>query len=444
MAETFAQIEARRKREAAARAARPNTGASQGFLGTLKSLAPGGQKANLGALSRNVVNFAGEASGVYDINRGVNELKKGNIAGGLGRIALGAVGFVPGVGAVSKGVTAAAKAAKATKFVTAATKAKPVAALAASRPVVAVTPAAKLLARPVVATNKGLQNVATKAFTPVYKAKTAPGRFIGAAINPATIAGVALSTVGALAAPTATGPTYRPAGVTPRGGGGTYLDINTATPGGAGGTGTRPGTGGGTGPGGSGGGGTTPDGTPPSTEIPTLVNPIGEGGAGGTGMGSEDTGMGSAFATSQEQTGALATGGGAASTGGATPVGIPGGVQVAGADFAANLAANAAQSYGRQAGLREALAQGIEGVQGSAADIIGGRSQAILGQGLTGQRRQYQTGMAAEVQRQVSEQEASRRAYNEAVNQAYSQQAQQILEAARARSEQAAQIRRIG
>jgi hypothetical protein len=52
--------------------------------------------------------------------------------------------------------------------------------------------------------------------------------------------------------------------------------------------------------------------------------------------------------------------------------------------------------------------------------------------------------MAAEVQRQVAEQEASRRAYNEAMSQAYSQQAQQILDAAQARSEQAAKIRRIG
>jgi hypothetical protein len=151
------------------------------------------------------------------------------------------------------------------------------------------------------------------------------------------------------------------------------------------------------------------------------------------------------FATSADTAGSqFMTGGGTQATGGATPVGIPGGAQVAGADYLANLAANAAQSYGRQAGLREALAQGIEGVQGSAADIIGGRSQAILGQGITGQRRQYQTGMAGEVQRQVGEQEASRQAYNAAVSQAYSQQAQAILDAARARSEQAAQIRRIG
>jgi hypothetical protein len=438
MAESFAQIEARRKREAAAKAARPNTGKSQSVGGVLKSLLPGGQKANLGGLGQSAKNFAGEASGVYDIGRGVKELQKGNVAGGLGRIALGAVGFVPGVGAVSKGVSAAAKAAKASKVVTAAAKSKPVTALATSRPIVAATPVARAVARPVIATNKGLQNVATKAFTPVYKAKTPVGRFINAAINPATIAGVALSTVGALAAPTATGPTYRAPGVVPRGGGGTYLDINTATPGGA--------------------GGTIPPYTPTEPDVrPKPTPPVGDGGSGtgeggtgtgdggmGSGTGSGDTGMGSAFATSQEQTGALATGGGAASTGGATPVGIPGGVQVAGADFAANLAANAAQSYARQAGLREALAQGIEGVQGSAADIIGGRSQAILGQGLTGQRREYQTGMAGEVQRQVGEQEASRRAYNEAMSQAYSQQAQQILEAAQARSEQAAQIRRIG
>ena len=443
MAESFAQIEARRKREAAARAARPNTGASQGFLGTLKSLAPGGQKANLGALSRNVVNFAGEASGVYDINRGVNELKKGNIAGGLGRIALGAVGFVPGVGAVSKGVTAAAKAAKATKFVTAATKSKPVVSLAASRPIVAAAPVARVLARPVVATNKGLQNVATKAFTPAYKAKTPVGRFAATALtSPATIAGVGLSTVGALTAPTTTGPTYRTPGVVPRGGGGTYLDINTATPGGTG-TGTTPGTGGGTGPGtGPGaGGGTT---TTPTSEAPIIQTPSFGGDFGVNTNTIEGINQASGFTTSGEQTGALTTGGGAASTGGATPVGVPGGVQVAGADFAANLAADAAKSYARQAGLREALAQGIEGVQGSAADIIGGRSQAILGQGLTGQRRQYQTGVAAEVQRQVAEQEASRRAYNEAVSQAYAQQAQQIIDAAQARSEQAAKIRRIG
>jgi hypothetical protein len=52
--------------------------------------------------------------------------------------------------------------------------------------------------------------------------------------------------------------------------------------------------------------------------------------------------------------------------------------------------------------------------------------------------------MAGETQRSISEQEASRNAYNAAVNQAYSTQAQAILDAARARSEQAARIRQIG
>lgn len=430
MAESFAQIEARRKREAAARAARPNTGKSQGVGGVLSSLLPGGQKANLGGLGQSAKNFAGEVSGVYDIGRGVKELQKGNIAGGLGRIALGAVGFVPGVGAVSKGVTAAAKAAKATKFVTAATRSKPVTALAASRPVTAVRPAVTTLGRPVVAANRGLQNIATRAYTPLYAAKTPIGRVAATALtSPAVLAGIGLSTVGALTAPGAAGYTTRQPGTTPRGQGGLSLGINVPAAGGTGGTGSLPGTGGGTGPG------------------------TGPGGAGGTGGVGEDGKIGGESAILEETVPVVETP--TPEVEKVTPVfttsgdvaakpGVPGEVQVAEADYIANLAANAAASYGRQAGIREALAQGIEGVQGSAADIIGGRSQAILGQGITGQRRQYQTGVAREVQQQTAEKEASRRAYTEAVRQAYEKQAQEVLNRAQFRAEQAAQIKRIG
>lgn len=448
MAETFAD---RAKREGDARRAaiaaeqrrkaaqpkpaqpKPNTGKSQSTGGVLKSLLPGGQKANLGGLGQSAKNIAGEVSGVYDIKRGVTELGKGNIAGGLGRIGMGAIGLVPIVGTAARGATSAlraanvlSKASKGNTFVSAATKGERAIMSPLIKPKV-ITP------RPTTAGRLGqkvTRNLPSKASSP-YALAT-----FGAPVVSGIVSGIKSGL-----APTATATAPVPVGAPERAWQQTQLAarlLGQSMP-----TPTTQGptiTGGGVTPTGTGSTPETPDVVVPSfgTETPSVTVPsFGDI----VGTGSTET---PGISTSTEKTGALTTGGGAAAMGGATPVGLPGGVQVAGADYAANLAAAAAQSYGRQAGLREALAQGIEGTQGRAADIIGGRSQAILGQGITGQRREYQTGMAAETQRQVGEQEASRRAYNEAVNQAYAQQAQQILDRAQARSEQAAQIRRIG
>lgn len=424
-----------KKYNAAAAAYKPpakpkkNTGASQSVGGVLSSLGRGGQAANWGGLSRSLVNIAGEASGVYDLNRARNEWNKGNKVGAAGRAALGLVGFVPGLGAASKAISGAAKLAKGTRLVTAASKARPVAAVVGSRPGSMVRTALQ----PVAKANTTLQKVSDFSYTPLYKAKTSAGRFVSPLLtSPAVIAGTIGQTIQGFTAPA-------PSNVANAGGPqqGPGLDGRDQ---GLGGTPPAPGT-----PKapGAGGGGTTPP-PPPGTGPGEPPAPGGGTGSGVNTTTIEGINAASGFKTSDEQTGLLQTGSDQAATGGATPVGVPGGVQVAGADYNAALAANAAQSYARQAGIREALAQGIEGIQGGAADIIGGRSQAILGQGITGQRRAYDTGMAGETQRSISEQEASRQAYTAAVNKAYADQAQAILDAARARSAQVAQIRQIG
>jgi hypothetical protein len=98
----------------------------------------------------------------------------------------------------------------------------------------------------------------------------------------------------------------------------------------------------------------------------------------------------------------------------------------------------------RDAAAREALSQRIMGVQGGAADIIGGRSQAILGQGITGARRDYVTQTAADTTAALNEQGDLNRQYGSEIAEAYKTAAQKALEIAQAKSEAAARIRQIG
>jgi hypothetical protein len=127
---------------------------------------------------------------------------------------------------------------------------------------------------------------------------------------------------------------------------------------------------------------------------------------------------------------------------GAAP--LLGAAQVAGMNYAANLAGAASTANANEAGIREALSQRLMGAQGGAADIIGGRSAGILGQGITGARRSYVTETAGETRRALSEQDALRRQYGSELSQAYDAQAQKVLDAAKARAEAAAQIRKYG
>ena len=424
-------------------AQKPNTGASQGFLGTLKSFAPGGQKANFGALSRNAVNFAGEVSGAYDIKRGAQQIAKsgilpggkkadfGQFAKGIGQIGLGAISAVPVVGGAARGVTAGLRAAKLvntvnkeSKFIKAAQAVEKRVMTPVIRPK-AVTPAATRTGRAVQAVAR-----APKSLTSAYGLATVAAPVVGGLVS-----GIMAGT----RTPGYTSPYGTPTGpVQGPGLGGRDQNLSTTVGGGATGGGNAGSTGGSA-------ASTTAQGSAPQTPVEVMKDTTAAGDAAyaeAAGGSPSDYG----FQTSGDIAGAnIMTGGGTASTGGsAQAVGVPGAVQVANADYLANLAALGAQSYGRQAGFREAMAQGVEGAQGSAADIIGGRSQAILGQALTGVRRGYQTNMAAEVQRQVAEQEASRKAYSDAVAQAYSNQAQSILDAAQKRAAAAAQIRQIG
>ena len=127
---------------------------------------------------------------------------------------------------------------------------------------------------------------------------------------------------------------------------------------------------------------------------------------------------------------------------GAAP--LLGAAQVAGMNYKANLAQAAATANINDAGIREALSQRLMGAQGGAADIIGGRAAGILGQGITGARRSYVTEKSSEAQRALQEQDALRRQYGSELSEAYKAQAEKVLEAAKARSEAAAQIRRYG
>jgi hypothetical protein len=84
------------------------------------------------------------------------------------------------------------------------------------------------------------------------------------------------------------------------------------------------------------------------------------------------------------------------------------------------------------------------GVKGTAADIMGGRSAAILGQGTTGVRRDYQTGLAQAAQERIARENALARTYGSEVAAGYDQAAQEVLDLAQRRSEAAAKIRSMG
>lgn len=453
MAETAAQRAKREgdaRRAAAAKAAakvtpkpaapKVNTSKSQSTGGVLKSLLPGGQKANFGGLGQSTANFLGEASGAYDIKRGVQKIGQGNVLGGLGSIGLGLVGAVPVVGGVARGATTALKAAGAlnkintgSKFVQAATKTGTILENTAARAY-----------KPLIGTTK----VAAKDASLLTKARVGTGNFAkSATLSPLGIKYATLPAVGGFvnafkgglntAAAAPTGPLQGP-GLDGRD---QFTPTTTQNP-----------------PMSSGNLSTLPEiinpilPTPPRPpNIPPTgdgsENPDAPGGTGaGTGSGTGSVGSvgGSNFVNDAMSTFGTQSSYVAPQGAPSAPQGMPAGVQLAGADFAAGLAANAAKTYAQEAANREALSQGFMGAAGTAADIYGGRAAGIMGQGITGQRRNFVTSEAQRAQESLAQQSALAQAYSQAVAAAYGGLGNNALEQAQLRSEAAAQIRSMG
>ena len=126
------------------------------------------------------------------------------------------------------------------------------------------------------------------------------------------------------------------------------------------------------------------------------------------------------------------------------PKGILAAAQVEGARYLADLASQAQRAAAADAATRELYSQNVMGVRGGAADVLGGRAPAILGQGITGARREYTTGQVANTLSNMSEQEALRRTYGSSLLKAYEKEAKQVLTATQERARAAAQIRGQG
>jgi hypothetical protein len=423
-------------------------GKNQSFTGTLKSFLPGGQPANWAAARQNTTNIAAELSGVRDIQRAAAEAAKGNYVGAAGNAAMGLLGFIPGVGLVGKGIakagtTAAKASAKVAPKLTTTVTSKVAPVTAKVKPQLSVsnltTPVNKATQRLTTSVSKKLRTKADD-MGPIRsqagvagKVKAAGVKTANIATSPFVLASLGSGFVSGVANTANAGDTTyqtRQPGQFPKGGG-KGLQINTQPPSGGGG----PGQGGGVGPetpetGGPG------EATPPVLQVPDM-------GEEGTGEGG-GIDVGGGYGDDMYGTGIETGGGESFLGGGGGEMGLPGGVAKANLQYGAEQAAQRAQNRINDAAIREAFAQGIMGVRGTAADIIGGRSAAIRGQGVTGQRRAYQTGQAAEAQRFQGESNALARTYGEAVNAAYQQAAEQMAERARTKSEAAAQIRRMG
>jgi hypothetical protein len=425
----------------------PKPNKNQSFGGTLKSFLPGGQPANFAAAGQNLKNIGKELTGVADIERGMESLQAGNKGEAAFNFGMAALGYIPIIGK---------PAATAARVLKGAAKATPVVNKVA--PVISRVPGASRVGDIV---SSGAQKVSTKVdkygqgiYKPVVKpgkVKLTPGQVAGRAASDLTTSRIALA---ANALPFGYGlaqSLMTPASATPatpnifdaaqRSWEQTQLaaalmgtnvpKTGGGTPGAGGGAGTGPGTGG--------GGGTTP---PPGVEpeIPVLEAPDMDGGMGidvgggeeGYGVDEIDTGSELEFGTGEDM-GRLP----------ASP-GTPGGVAKAAAGYSADRANIAADFRSRDAALRELFSQGLMGVKGTAADIMGGRSAAILGQGTTGVRRDYQTGLAQAAQERIARENALARTYGSEVAAGYDQAAQEVLDLAQRRSEAAAKIRSMG
>ena len=409
-------------------------------LGSLASLAPGGAKADWGSVAKNTINTAGELSGAYDIGRGINQIATSGIlpggkkadwtraASGLGNTLLGATTAIPVGGALLHGATkAATTTAKAVKAEQALAKAT----AAISRQTPTFTKAAQGLTKASDYANKKLVTSILPKTTsklpgfikPVAKAVTTPFA-LGIAAQNLIPGGSNVSTSQTLANQTA--------GTTP-----TATNNTTTT---TGNTPTTTGT-------------TTGSTTGTSSSGSAGVNPVANIVA--SGIGSSPTPVLTAKSTptnpllnaftnyaSTVNTTAPAPIGTVGTT--ANPAALPGAVSAEAAQYGADLASAAQNSYAAQAANRETLSQNMIRASGIAADIYGGRAPAIMGQAITGGQRNYVTDMAAQAQTDLAKEAALAKGYSSNVISQYDTLANNALKRARANADTASKMRALG
>jgi len=438
---------------------------------------------------KGVQNVGAEIFGINDIRKGLGAISQsginpfdnkkadfGKFAKGVGQTALGGAFLIPGLGLAggaaklgAKGAIAATKAAQGTKFIKAATK----------------TPLGKATtqgATKVSTAAKPLVQTATKVASPVTTRIGKANQFLGKGLYPAKtktgkiVSSLTTSPITALAlgkgfiprfmeglnqnqaqAQTLADDTF---GYTLSRGPETNTGKGPST---GGGTGT--GTGGGTGTGTGTGGGST--GMGGGNTYQTYQNTYGGGGGGSSTNTTTSGGTGGGFTDSQNAArlaaeekaradrtttttttetgtpGSTNINGGSNATSPQQGTPMLGAFQNANAKFLADLAGVQASSAAQDAALREQYSQNIMGVRGGAADIIGGRAPAILGQGTTGARRSYTTGQVTRELDRLAEEEALRRGYGSTITKATSAEAKKVLEEAE-RKARAAKIRDMG
>ena len=339
---------------------------------------------------RGARNVAYELSGAGDISRGVKEIAKGNVAGGIGRLALGGIGLIPGAGIGAKVATKAVQAvAKGTKV---------------GKPGV-ITQITKATSKGVVPAKTKVGSFASAATTSPYWVSRTASTYTNNQPKPVQASASGVGNLPAyddfsakysnLYQPTvSTSQQTKSTGGTKQTGG----NQSSAGAGGAGAAGT----------------------------------------AGGGDLGLEDLrGKSGSLGGSAEDVG---TGGAGAA--GTTP--LPGSVQAAGQDYLADLAGSAARSRIRQFDLADLFSRDVMSARSTAADVYGGRAPAIRGQALTGAGRSYTQDLATEAQRQVSDFGALERSYGKAVAEAYAAEAKKIKDSVEARSNLVAQMKGIG
>jgi hypothetical protein len=170
--------------------------------------------------------------------------------------------------------------------------------------------------------------------------------------------------------------------------------------------------------------------TPPSTTTPTpsTTTPTPSTGTPGT-SGNIVGGLGGIKGT-----------GGSTGTGG----GVPGFAAAAAAQAAASQAAVAAKNRALSNRARDIYATGVMRALSRAGDVYAGRSQARLGQQLTGVGRQFQQQVAENKQQGIVDQDTLTQAYIESLSSGYGGQAQDALRRYQDRAKRAQQISGIG
>ena len=362
---------------------------------------------DIGGYTVNPLDILGGVSGIEDIVGGAQ-------TGDYTRMALGGLGFIPGIGMAGRALTLAAKGArgiKATQPLLAAARSGGAAARVA--PVAVVKPG--LIKRGMTTYGKLNAPMLPKRIIPTL-AKTRTGRFVTAASRPDTLMTVSQLALAArnMSAPTGSGGTVLAAP------GARQQEARSST--------------GGQQQAGTVYGGTTPDAATVTTGSSGAGYYGGSGTAGTAGTGPTGGQGGSGTSTRGKVYGGMSP------ESEAPPVNV----QLAESDYAAALARSAAAGQANDAALRDLFSQKAMAAQGSAADVYGGRSRAILGQALTGARRGYVSGAVQEQSRALQERSDIKTAYDEAIRRAYAAAAEQQRQRAAQRAAMATQITGIG